>query len=118
MADVATQQACLTRGMGATPTKAVSESATRNLPKRPDDRRGVTADAARVTYITLVVHEAEACRDALIAGRRSNSMRLMRLADRASSRGCVTARELDRDSPIRATSGELPNIDRIADNWD
>ena len=46
-----------------------------NAAASPPMRRGFT-------YITLVVHEAESCRDALIAAGASNSLRLMRLADR------------------------------------
>jgi hypothetical protein len=78
----------------------------------PPMRRGFT-------YITLVVHEAEECRDALIAAGASNSLRLMRLADR-----CLFAWLRDPHGnwieilQYAYLSGELPDIDRIADNWD
>ena len=119
--DVATQQAFLTRGMGATPheggfrvgdTQIFLEHDPTIAAASPPMRRGFT-------YITLVVHEAERCRDALIAAGASNSLRLMRLADR-----CLFAWLRDPHGnwieilQYAHLSGELPDIDRIADNWD
>jgi len=121
VSDVDAQRAFLERGMGGTAheggirvgdTQIFLEHDPALVAPSPPMRRGFT-------YITLVVHEAERCRDALIAAGASNSLRLLRLADR-----CLFARLRDPHGnwieilQYAHLSGELPDIDRIADNWD
>ena len=119
--DIEKQRSFLERGMGGTAheggirvgdTQIFLEHDPTVSAASPPMRRGFT-------YITLVVHEAEQCRDALIAAGASNSLRLMRLADR-----CLFAWLRDPHGnwieilQYAYLSGELPDIDRIADNWD
>jgi hypothetical protein len=121
VADVDLQRDFYVRGMGAevfdggvrvADTQIFLEHDPDLVMASPPMRRGFT-------YITLVVHEAEACRDSLIAAGAVNSLRLLRLDDR-----CIFSWLRDPHGnwieilQYSHLSGELPDIDRIADNWD
>jgi catechol 2,3-dioxygenase-like lactoylglutathione lyase family enzyme len=121
VSDVDEQTEFLAAGMGGTPHEGGIRVADTQIflvhdpdlqPATPPMRRGFT-------YITLVVHEAERCRHALIAAGATDSLRLLRLDDR-----CLFAWLRDPHGnwieivQYAHLSGELPDIDRIADNWD
>ena len=121
VSDVDAQRAFLERGMGGVAhqggirvgdTQIFLEHDPAFAAPSPPMRRGFT-------YVTLIVHEAERCHEALMTAGASNSLRLLRLGDR-----CIFSWLRDPHGnwveivQYAHLSGELPDIDRLADNWD
>ena len=121
VSDVEAQRAFLERGMGGVEheggirvgdTQIFLEHDPAFTAPSPPMRRGFT-------YVTLIVHEAERCHEALMTAGASNSLRLLRLGDR-----CIFSWLRDPHGnwveivQYAHLSGELPDIDRLADHWD
>jgi catechol 2,3-dioxygenase-like lactoylglutathione lyase family enzyme len=121
VADVEIQRHFLEAGMGGAPhddgirvgdTQVFLQHDPNMGPASPPMRRGFT-------YITLVVHEAEQCRQSLLEQGATDSLRLLRLDDR-----CIFSWVRDPHGnwieivQYAHLSGPIPDIDRIADNWD
>jgi lactoylglutathione lyase len=119
--DVDRQRAFYETAMGGAPhqggirvadTQIFVEHDPDPAPRTPPMRRGFT-------YLALIVHDAVHVREVLLDAGASDSLRLLRLEDR-----CLFSWLRDPHGnwielvQYAELSGELPDIDRMADHWD
>ena len=121
VSDVDRQRQFLEAAMGGTPHEGgIRVGDTQIFVEHDPELQAPTPPMRRgFTYITLIVHDALACRESLLGAGATDSLRLLRLADR-----CLFSWLRDPHGnwielvQYTELSGELPDIDRMADNWD
>ncbi len=121
VADVGAQERFLIDGLGAEPveggfrvgeTQLFVREETASAPPTPAWRRGFT-------YMTVIVHDAEATQRRLLDAGAEKSLRMLRLGDR-----CLFCWVRDPNGnwievvQYEYLSGPLADVDRIADHWE